>query len=91
MRNRIETEEVLQIQVEDGYSTRRHGVVTRLGISPLNRGEISEIVMYFDKQGNVFIRLWDARRNVIEVPLLVDGGMQLNKEIINLVKGVEDR
>lgn len=75
---------VSRIRVQDDYSTAKHGNVSRVSMEPLNSNVVRDIVLYYDKNGNVYLRLWDISRNVVEIPLIENGGSTVNENVIKL-------
>lgn len=78
----INAKNVTRIQVKEDYPTAIHGNSTRISVIPLNTTSIQDIVLYFDHSGDVYLRLWNRCRDVVEVSLIKNG--DINGKLIKI-------
>jgi hypothetical protein len=78
----VNVENATRIRVTDNYPTSNHGDVSRVSIVPLHTNVVNDIVLYCDRYGNIYLRMWDLNRHVVEIPLLEDSGNKLNDDLL---------
>lgn len=78
----IDAENVTRIQVKEDYPTAMHGNSTRISIIPLNTTSVQDIVLYVDNRGDVYLRVWNRCRDVVEVSLIKNG--DINGKLIEI-------